>query len=345
MSHQLTTDFDYDLPEEMIAQQPIEPRDQSKLLVLDRKDNGISHYHFYDLPEFLQAGDVLVFNDTKVFPARVQARMEGRGVEVFFLRDIGDKRWEVLLRPARKVSVAAQLDLGDGQMAAVQEKRANGVAVIQTSWTHEETLAFLATHGETPLPPYVKNTSITSERYQTVYAKTLGSVAAPTAGFHFTSELLEKIKAKGVHVEFLTLHVGLGTFKPIKSETLEEHVMHPEFVEIEKDVVGRINAAKQQGRRVIAVGTTSARALEGVALLHDGKLPDSGFVGEVNLFITPGFVFKVIDNLLTNFHLPKSTLLVLVSALAGRENILRAYEEAKANKYRFYSFGDAMFIK
>jgi S-adenosylmethionine:tRNA ribosyltransferase-isomerase len=339
--------FDYDLPESFIAQRSVEPRDNSKMMVVDRVsslDKGevrkgsahIEHRHFYDLVSLLKAGDVLVFNTSKVFKARL---VDG-GIEVFLLK-ITDGEVECLIRPGRKFKQGDSLSIF-GHEFSVAGERGEGIRVLKTSMTAAEMMQFSDEHGQIPTPPYVKDASENGKDYQTVYAKEVGSVAAPTAGFHFTDELLEKIRAKGIQIEHVVLHVGIGTFRPVQVDTLEEHTMHSEWVSVSADVAIRINNAKHEGRRVIAVGTTTTRALEGVASKHGGQLV--GYEGEINMFITPGFEFKVIDGLITNFHLPKSTLLVLVSALAGRENILAAYEEAKKNNYRFFSFGDAMFI-
>jgi len=325
--------FDYYLPSEQIAQKPVRPRDHSRLLVIDRKTGATVHKQFFEIADELRAGDVLVMNDTKVFKARLRAGE----IEVFLLRGEG-REWSALLRPGRKARIGDTFDLG-GLVAEVREKSEDGIATLQFDAGVPEVLAFTDAHGEIPVPPYVEKAPEKLEDYQTVYAKTVGSVAAPTAGFHFTPELIETLKAKGVQFEFVTLHVGIGTFRPVKTETLEEHEMHREFVSIDAETAARINAAKREGRRVIAVGTTTVRALEG------SGVPKIGFAGDVNLFITPGFDFKIIDGLITNFHLPKSTLLVLVSALAGREHILAAYEEAVRLGYRFFSFGDAMFIR
>lgn len=325
--------FDYRLPPERIAQEPIRPRDHSRLLVLDRETGQFAHKRFFEIEDELRAGDVLVMNDTKVFRARLRAG----DVEVFLLRGDGT-RWEALLRPGRKVQVGDALDLG-GLVARVEAKRGDGVATLSFDVGVEDVLAFTDAHGEIPVPPYVEKVPERPEDYQTVYAREVGSVAAPTAGFHFTPELMERLRNKGVQFEFVTLHVGIGTFRPVKSDTLEGHEMHAELVSIDAETSARIRAAKNEGRRVVAVGTTTVRALEG------SGVPDGGFSGDVNLFITPGFAFRVIDGLVTNFHLPKSTLLVLVSAFAGRERVLAAYEEAVRLGYRFFSFGDAMFIR
>ncbi len=364
--------FNYDLPESFIAQRSVEPRDHSKLMVVPRVSPlgkgevrrgsaHIDHRHFYDLVSLLKAGDVLVFNTSKVFKARL---VDG-GIEVFLLK-ITDGEVECLIRPGRKFKPGDNLSIF-GHEFSVAGERGEGIRVLNTNMTAAEMMQFSDEHGQIPIPSYIKHhdeqlaSSPDKGRlggviYQTVYAKEVGSVAAPTAGFHFTDDLLDKIKAKGVQIEHVVLHVGIGTFRPVQVDTLEEHTMHSEWVSVSADVAARLSAAKAEGRRIIAVGTTTTRALEGVSLLRaqDASLLEQGgrmggsllqaYEGEVNMFITPGFEFKVIDGLITNFHLPKSTLLVLVSALAGRENILAAYEEAKKNNYRFFSFGDAMFI-
>ncbi|MFH1089253.1 MAG: tRNA preQ1(34) S-adenosylmethionine ribosyltransferase-isomerase QueA [Candidatus Uhrbacteria bacterium] len=356
--------FDYHLPIEQIAQFPVEPRDSSRLLVLGRgretlrpgsgpsggEDVGnIEHRRFFEIVDYLRAGDVLVMNDTKVFKARLRGLVNGKEIECFLLRSRegnseGNWFWQALIKPGRKAKIGDVIDLG-GLSTMVRLKNSDGTVLLSFEIPPAEVIAFANEHGEVPVPPYVKKAPEKSDLYQTVYARETGSVAAPTAGFHFTKELLQKIKDLGVQIEFMTLHVGIGTFRPVKTETLEAHEMHSELVEIKAEVAERINQAKTEGRRIISVGTTTVRALEGVANLNKGKLPESGFVGEVNIFITPGFKFKVIDALITNFHLPKSTLIVLVSALAGRERVLAAYEAAVKEGYRFYSFGDAMFAE
>lgn len=324
--------FDYDLPEAYIAQTPVEPRDAAKLLVMDRVTGATSEQVFRDIVDLLRSDDVLVFNTSKVFKARIVQE----GVEMFVLR-MRDQEADVLLRPGKKFTVG---DLVFGRFT-VREKQHDGIVTVATNMSAEEMLAYCEAHGDVPTPPYVTAPLADVTRYQTVYAKDVGSVAAPTAGLHFTPELLERIRAKGVQIEEVTLHVGIGTFRPVQASTLEEHVMHSEWVEIDNEAATRIRDAKTAGRRVIAVGTTTVRVLEGVAA-HCGTL--EGFAGEVNVFITPGFAFQIVDGLITNFHLPKSTLLVLVSAFAGREHVRAAYEQAKQQGYRFFSFGDAMCI-
>jgi S-adenosylmethionine:tRNA ribosyltransferase-isomerase len=355
--------FTYVLPPERIAQVPMEPRDHSRLLLLNRKTGKRKHVRFDAIVKEFKAGDVLVMNNTKVFKARLHGEVimrwghhPPRKIEVFLLRghdSVLGSSWEVLLRPAKKVEIEDTIDFGGITATLMSKDEKEGTAMLHFDALMEEVLAFTDAYGEVPLPPYIGASRVTSatgvsgvgieQQYQTVYAQHVGSVAAPTAGFHFTPELLEQIKEKGVQIECVTLHVGIGTFRPVKTETLEEHVMHREWIEIPKETAERINAAKKEKRRVIAVGTTTTRALEGAAAESEGVLPE-GFSGDVNIFITPGFKFRVIDGLITNFHLPKSTLLVLVSTFAGREHVLAAYEEAVEKEYRFYSFGDAMFI-
>ncbi len=328
--------FDYDLPKEFIAQAPTEPRDHSRLMVLDRALGSIKHHRFFEIIDYLNAGDVLVFNNTKVFKARLKPipTSPWKGEEIFLLRE-QNGLWEALARPGKTLLRGSVISFGSIE-ALVKEKREDGTVMLDFGVSKEQVLAFCEQHGEVPIPPYVEKTSAASENYQTVYAKTVGAVAAPTAGFHFTEELLERLKQKGVQIEFVTLHVGLGTFLPVKSATLEEHKMHAEFVEVEQGTSDRILAAKREGRRIIAVGTTVVRTLEATEA--------KPYSGDVNIFIMPGYQFKVIDAMITNFHLPKSTLLALVSAFALREFMLSAYEQAKVHGYRFYSFGDAMFI-
>ncbi|MFC1787640.1 tRNA preQ1(34) S-adenosylmethionine ribosyltransferase-isomerase QueA [Patescibacteria group bacterium] len=364
--------FDYHLPGQLIAQEPVVPRDHSRLLVLDKDSGEIAHKKFFEIVEQFQSGDVLVMNNSKVFKARLRGQIRTKEVEVFLLRHLESGVWQAMIKPGKKVVPDDIIDLG-GLKAVLIEKQEDGVVVLDLGVGVDEVLDFTEKNGEIPVPPYVKKQPAKFDNYQTVYAKDVGSVAAPTAGFHFTQNLIEQLKKKGVQFEFVTLHVGLGTFRPMKSEIIEEHQMHSEFVQIDSKTAQRINQAKQQGRRIIAVGTTTVRSLEGVAWYHSMKdkaqqqnthaketlastgadcllrvtsvLPEQGFSDDVNLFIKPGFEFKIVNALITNFHLPKSTLMVLVSALAGREKILKAYQEAVDQKYRFYSFGDAMFIK
>ncbi|MBP9828116.1 tRNA preQ1(34) S-adenosylmethionine ribosyltransferase-isomerase QueA [Patescibacteria group bacterium] len=329
--------FDYELPPEFIAQRSVNPRDHSKLLIMDRATGAIEHRQFFNIIDELNAGDVLVFNRSKVFKARL---IDG-GVEVFVLR-IADGEVECLLKPGKKFSVKGTVRIF-GQSFVITAKANDGVVRLKTTMTAGEMLAFCNEFGQIPTPPYVKDASTSEKDYQTVYAKDVGSVAAPTAGFHFTDELLHKLRTKGVQIEYVLLHVGIGTFRPVQSETLEGHEMHSEWVSVSEGASTRIMTAKREGRRIVAVGTTTTRVLEGVASLHGGELV--AYAGEVNMFIKPGYTFLMIDGLITNFHLPKSTLLVLVSAFVGRERVLAAYEEAKRLEYRFFSFGDAMFLR
>lgn len=324
--------FDYDLPKPFIAQQSVEPRDHAKLLVLDRATGTTQHRQVLDLPALLRSGDVLVFNQTKVFKSRLRL---ANGMELFLLREREPRVWQALIRSGKKAAVGATL-LSPVGLIRVKEKLQDGTWVVEVEKTREDVLRLCEQFGEVPIPPYVEKSAHAEQTYQTIYAKQVGAVAAPTAGFHFTERLLQELKAKGVQMEFITLHVGIGTFRPVQTETLEEHTMHAEFVEIDPGTAERLAIAKGEKRRVIAVGTTVVRALEATG--------GSAYTGDVNIFITPGYTFQVVDGLITNFHLPKSTLLVLVSAFVGREKILAAYEEAKKNHYRFYSFGDAMFI-
>ena len=336
------SDFWFDLPESLIAQTPIEKRDGSRLLLLNRNTGAVEHSHFYNLPSFLKEGDCLVLNNSRVLPARlIGSRPTGGAVELVLLRDLGEGRWECLSRPGRKTRPGQEILFGDGELKAVVEQVIEGGNRIVCFEYEGIFLEILERLGKMPLPPYIKEELNDPERYQTVYSKELGSAAAPTAGLHFTNELLDEIRAKGVKVVFVTLHVGLGTFRPVKEDNIEDHPMHSEFCIIPEDVAKAVNETKANGGRVIAVGTTSCRTLESFAK-EDGTLePSSGWT---DIFIYPGYRFKCIDALITNFHLPESTLIMLVSALAGRENILNAYNIAVDEKYRFFSFGDAMFI-
>ena len=336
------SDFYFDLPEELIAQTPLERRDASRLLLLDHETGEITHKHFFDLPDYLNPGDCLVLNDSRVLPARLMGnRLTGGAVEVVLLRDLGEGKWECLTRPGRKTKPGTDLTFGEGLLrATVTDALDDGNKVLQF---HYEGifLEILDRLGKMPLPPYIKAELQDRERYQTVYSREIGSAAAPTAGLHFTEELLERIRAKGVKVCFVTLHVGLGTFRPVKEENILDHVMHSEYCMIPEETASIINETKAAGGRVIAVGTTSCRTLESFTE-PDGTVLAKG--GWTDIFIYPGYSFKCIDALVTNFHLPESTLIMLVSALAGREHILHAYETAVHERYRFFSFGDAMFI-
>lgn len=338
-----TSDFTYDLPEELIAQTPIAQRDSSRLLVLDKNTGEIEHRHFFDLKEYLRPGDCLVLNNSRVIPARLfGSRPTGGAVEVVLLKDLGENRWECLSRPGKKMRPGTEVTFGDNAelRGVVEEVREDGNRIIRFSY-EGIFLEILDKLGHMPLPPYIKEQLNDPERYQTVYSKEPGSAAAPTAGLHFTNELLDKIRAMGVEVQFVTLHVGLGTFRPVKVENVEEHEMHSEYCTIPEETAAAIMRTHRNGGRVIAVGTTSCRTLESFTA-EDGTVRASG--GWTNIFIYPGYRFKCIDALVTNFHLPESTLVMLVSALAGKENILRAYNNAVEERYRFFSFGDAMFI-
>lgn len=338
-----TSDYYYDLPEELIAQTPLERRDGSRLMTLDKQTGQVEHHHFYDLPSFLKPGDCLVLNDSRVLPARlIGRRLPGGGaVEVMLLVDKGDGVWECLVRPGRKVRTGAQLVFGDGELTAeVTEVLPDGNRLVQFHYDGIF-LEVLERLGQMPLPPYIKEKLEDPERYQTVYSRQVGSAAAPTAGLHFTKELLAQIEAMGVKVCYVTLHVGLGTFRPVKEEDLTHHDMHSEYCVIPQETADIINETKRNGGRVICVGTTSCRTIESWAN-EDGTMEARG--GWTKIFIYPGYRFKVLDGLVTNFHLPESTLIMLISALAGREHVLAAYEEAVRERYRFFSFGDAMFI-
>ena len=336
----LVTDFDYDLPQELIAQHPMEPRDHSRLLVVDKKTGEIEHKHFYDLVNYLKPGDVLVFNDTRVIPARLHGTKDtGAHVEVFLLtrRDATD--WEVLVRPGKKLQVGAKTNFSDELSCEVIEHTDFGGRVVRFKYDgiFEEILDRL---GETPLPPYITAPLEDKERYQTVYNRERGSAAAPTAGLHFTKELLQKIKEIGCEEVFVTLHVGLGTFRPVSEAKIEDHKMHKEFYTVSQEAADAVNKAKAEGRRIIAVGTTAVRTLEAAGA--DGQLHAGS--SWTNIFIYPGYKFRLVDDLVTNFHLPQSTLLMLVSTLSTREIMLQTYKKAVEEKYRFFSFGDAMFI-
>ncbi len=337
-----TRDFWYDLPEELIAQTPLEQRDASRLMLLDKKTGAVEHRVFSQLPELLRAGDCLVMNDSRVIPARLFGKRDtGGAVEVLLLNDRGGGVWECLTRPGRKTPVGTRLHFGEDTLTAtVVGLESDGNKLVQFH-TDEIFLEVLERLGHVPLPPYIKAELKDAERYQTVYANEPGSAAAPTAGLHFTRELLERLEKAGVELNRVTLHVGLGTFRPVKEEDLTQHEMHAEYCAISAAVAERINRAKREGRRIIAVGTTSCRTLEAVADEQGFVRP---FAGQVNIYIYPGYRFKCIDGLITNFHLPESTLIMLVSALAGREAVLNAYKVAVGERYRFFSFGDAMLI-
>ena len=339
-----TADFDYELPQELIAQDPLEQRDSSRLLILDKKTGERTHRIFHDIIDYLHEGDCLVINNTKVIPARLIGEREGTGgkVEVLLLKRKTDNVWETLVKPGKKARPGMRLSFGGGLLhAEVQEVVDEGNRLIRFEYEgiFEEILDQL---GQMPLPPYITHQLKDKNRYQTVYAKYEGSAAAPTAGLHFTEELLQRIQEKGVRIARVTLHVGLGTFRPVKVEDVTEHHMHTEFYHVSQEAADIINETKKQGGRVICVGTTSCRTIESAADEHGVVQATEG---DTDIFIYPGYQFKVLDCLITNFHLPESTLLMLVSALAGKENIMAAYKEAVEMRYRFFSFGDAMFIK
>ena len=337
-----TSDFWYDLPEELIAQTPLQQRDSSRLLVLDKESGQVAHRHFYDILEYLQPGDCLVMNDSRVLPARLLGRRPtGGAVEVLLLRDLGDKRWECLCKPGRKMQVGHQVIFGDGELTAtVVEVQETGNRVVEFHYDGIF-LEVLERLGKMPLPPYIKAELADQERYQTVYSREVGSAAAPTAGLHWTPELLDKAREKGVKTAFVTLHVGLGTFRPVQVENVLEHHMHAELCMISAETAAILNETKAQGGRVICVGTTSCRTLESL-VNDDGTFEERSKWTEI--FIYPGYTFKAMDGLITNFHLPESTLVMLVSAFAGKEKVMAAYEEAVKERYRFFSFGDAMVV-
>lgn len=339
-----TSDFYYDLPQELIAQTPLERRDSSRLLVLHKTDGAIEHRHFYDILDYLHEGDCLVMNDSRVIPARLLGKRvpSGGAVEVLLLTDKGDGIWECLVKPGRKLHEGAEISFGDGALTAtVKEVLETGNRLVQF---HYEGifLEILERLGKMPLPPYIKEELQDGERYQTVYSKVNGSAAAPTAGLHFTKELLAKIAAKGVKLAYVTLHVGLGTFRPVKAEEITEHHMHSEFCMISRETAELLNETKRNHGRIVCVGTTSCRTLESLAE-EDGTFSEKS--AWTDIFIYPGYHFKAMDALITNFHLPESTLIMLVSAFAGYDHVMNAYQEAVQNRYRFFSFGDAMLIE
>ncbi len=338
-----TSDFYYDLPKELIAQTPVEPRDSSRLLVLNRNDSSINHRHFYDIVDYIHEGDLLVANDSRVLPARIYGIKDETGarVEFLLLKQISGNRWETLCKPGKKAREGAKFTFGDGILKAeIAEVKDDGNRIVDFECI-DNIFAALDKIGQMPLPPYITAELKDKERYQTVYSHELGSAAAPTAGLHFTSELMDKIQAKGAKIAYVTLHVGLGTFRPVKVDDVTNHKMHSEHYEIPEETAKLINETKKNGGRVIAVGTTSCRTLESVATYFGEIKPCSGYT---DIFIYPGYDFKVLDGLITNFHLPESTLIMLVSAFAGYDNIMNAYKTAVEEKYRFFSFGDAMFI-
>ena len=339
-----TDDFDYELPKEFIAQTPLKNRSESKLLVMDRETGALEHKHFYDIIDYLNKGDALVINDTKVIPARIIGVKEETGavIELLLLKDEVGDTWECLAKPQKRLKVGTIITFGNGELKAkVRETREEGITIVDL--IYDGILMEILEHlGTMPLPPYIHEKLKEQDRYQTVYAKNYGSAAAPTAGLHFTTELLDKIKAKGIEIVHVTLHVGLGTFRPVNVEDVTKHVMHTEHYIVTKEAADKLNEIKANGGKIIAVGTTSVRTLETVISKNDKFVPSND---DTNIFIYPGFTFRAIDGLITNFHLPKSTLVMLVSAFSSKENIMNAYQEAIKHNYRFFSFGDAMFIK
>ncbi len=337
--------FYYDLPKELIAQTPIEPRDHSKMMVLSRKNNTVEHKHFYDFIDYLNPGDCLILNNTRVLPARMYGVKKDSGaiVEFLLLNNLGNDRWETITGPGKKAKVDAEFSFGDGILSCkIEEVLENGNRIAKFSYDASNIYEILDKVGEMPLPHYITEKLDDKERYQTVYSKELGSAAAPTAGLHFTDDIMAKIQEKGIKIGYVTLHVGIGTFRPVKAENIEDHEMHSEHYQIPKETADLINETKRSGGRVVAVGTTCCRTLESV-MKSQGEMKE--FDDWTNIFIYPGYKFKCIDALLTNFHLPESTLIMLVSALYDRERILEAYNTAVKEKYRFFSFGDCMFIQ
>ena len=339
-----TNDFYYDLPEELIAQVPLEDRSASRLMVLDRNTGNIQHKIFKNIIDYVGKDDVLVFNNTRVLPARLFGKKKdtNANIEILLLKRIELNKWQILVKPAKRVKIGTQIYFGNGEMTAdVLQEYDEGIRIVEFSYNgvFED---IISKYGFMPLPPYIKEKLSDKERYQTVYSKINGSSAAPTAGLHFTKDLIESLKNKGVQVEYITLHVGLGTFRPVKSDNLEEHQMHSEYYNISEETKNRLNDAKKSGKRIIAVGTTTVRTLESSA-------NDYGYIektqDDTNIFIYPPYDFKFVDSVITNFHLPKSTLIMMISAFAGKDNVFRAYAEAVKEKYRFFSFGDAMFIQ
>lgn len=336
-------DFYYDLPSELIAQHPLQNRTDSRLLVLDRQSGNISDWHFYDLPQLLQPGDLLVANNSKVIPARIYGQKEtGAKVEILLLRDLGSDRWEAIVRPGKKLLTGAVINITQDVSATVVEQRPDGNRVVEFSYNKAVPFAeILDEIGATPLPPYITEELKDKSRYQTIYAKYDGSAAAPTAGLHFTPELIETLREKGIGFAELTLHVGLGTFRPVKENDITHHIMHSERYLLDEATAAQINQAKRAGGRIIAVGTTAVRTLESVYKKFGAIVPDSD---ETDIFIYPGYEFKAVDGIITNFHLPESTLIMLVSAFAGHEHTMNAYKHAVEQRYRFFSFGDANLI-
>jgi len=337
--------FDFHLPEELIAQTPLEDRTSSRLMVVNKDTGKLEHRKFKDIYEYINPGDCLVLNDTRVLPARLHGEKEETGahIEVLLLKQQEEDKWETLVKPAKRVKEGTIITFGDGKLKAVCVKELEHGGRILDFQYEGIFYEILDQLGEMPLPPYIKEKLDDQDRYQTVYAKERGSAAAPTAGLHFTTDLLDALKEKGVHIAFITLHVGLGTFRPVNVEEVDKHEMHAEFYQINGETASLLNKVRAEGGRILSVGTTSTRTLETIASANNGKFVESS--GWTSIFIYPGYEFKGIDGMITNFHLPKSTLIMLVSALAGRENVLHAYETAVKERYRFFSFGDAMFIR
>lgn len=338
-----TSKFDYHLPQKLIAQNPIEPRDHSRLMVLNRKKQSITHDYFYNLPQYLTKNDVLVFNESKVIPARLYGKKETGGkVELLLLKKLEPDTWECMSKPGIKVGTVIFFE--NKLTGKVIDKFSTGLRIIKFNMQDKEFEKSINQIGHTPTPPYIETQISHKKEYQTIYAKNKGSVAAPTAGFHFTEKLFENFNKKGIQKEFLTLHIGLGTFQPVKEDVVEDHFMHSEWFSISRSLASKLNAYKKEGRNIISVGTTSTRALEAASIRSDSSYVLEPFTGETSLFITPGYTFKFVDKMITNFHLPKSTLLMLIASFAGKEFVLEAYRQAIEKEYRFYSFGDGMLI-
>lgn len=335
----LLADFDYILPKEFIAQKPLEERDKSKLMVLSREKHSIEHHQFFELPDLLDKNSVLVFNESKVIPARLKFKIGDGNAEILLIKSITDDTWECMVKPGHKFEPKTDIQIDPDLSCHIEDITKHGLRTIK--FYCDNFRIYLQKHGHTPLPPYIKEEIDNPDKYQTVYAKTDGSVAAPTAGFHFTNEVFSRLKAKGIQTEFVTLHVGLGTFQPVKTEKIENHNMHSEFFELPEDVANRLNKAKKDGKKIVAVGTTSIRVLESCSDKNGTLTPKSG---ETDIFIYPEYKWKFVDQIITNFHIPKSTLLMLISSFASKDFVLEAYEKAKEKNYRFFSFGDSMFI-
>lgn len=333
-------DFDYHLPKEFIAQKPLKERDQSKLMVLNQTNKSILHHQFFELPDLLNPNSVLVFNESRVIPARLKFELGNGHAEILLIKPTDENTWECMVRPGAKFEPGTQIEIDEELEFIVKDITPHGLRTLEFKCNDFD--KYIKQHGQTPLPPYIREPIDDPERYQTIYAKTEGSVAAPTAGFHFTDKVFSKLKEKNIQTEFITLHVGLGTFQPVKVEEIEDHKMHSEWFELDEKVANRLNEAKEKGKKIVAVGTTAIRVLESCT---DSKGRLQAQSGETDIFIYPGYQWKFVDEMVTNFHVPRSTLLMLVSSFAGKDFILKAYEEAKGNSYRFFSFGDSMYIK